>query len=53
MFPAGKGSSEWQYAWIPVFAPLCGGALAGALYIAIEEMQFPGNGSRGGGLFVG
>lgn len=30
-----------------------GGVLAGALYIAIEEMQFPGSGSRGGGLFVG
>lgn len=30
-----------------------GGVIAGALYIAIEEMQFPGGGSKGGGLFVG
>lgn len=49
----GKGSSEWAYAWVPFFAPLLGGAIAGLLYIAIEEMQFPGGGSRGGGLFVG
>eukprot|EP00775_Hariotina_reticulata_P013572 gene13572-13697_t len=49
----GKGSSEWSYAWIPFFAPLVGGAVAGALFIALEEMQFPGGGSKGGGLFVG
>jgi hypothetical protein len=30
-----------------------GGVIAGALYIAIEEMQFPGGGTKGGGLFVG
>lgn len=31
-----------------------GGVIAGALYIAIEEMQFPGEGTKGsGGLFVG
>jgi glycerol uptake facilitator protein len=28
---AGKGSSDWSYAPIPVFGPLVGGALAGAL----------------------
>ncbi len=49
----GKGPSEWCYAWVPVLAPLVGGALAGVLYIGIEEMQFPEGGSRGGGLFVG
>lgn len=27
----GKGSSDWRYAWIPVVAPLVGGALAGVL----------------------
>jgi glycerol uptake facilitator protein len=31
---AGKGSSDWSYAWIPVVAPLCGGALGAAAYIA-------------------
>jgi glycerol uptake facilitator len=28
----GKGSSEWNYAWIPVFGPLVGGALGVLLY---------------------
>lgn len=28
---AGKGSSDWRYASIPVIGPLLGGALAGAL----------------------
>lgn len=29
----GKGSSGWDYAWVPVFGPLLGGALAALLYI--------------------
>jgi glycerol uptake facilitator protein len=29
---AGKGSSDWSYAWIPIFGPVCGGAIA-ALFI--------------------
>jgi glycerol uptake facilitator protein len=28
---AGKGDSDWQYAWIPVAAPLAGAALAGGI----------------------
>ncbi len=28
----GKGTSDWGYAWIPVFAPLLGGLLAALLY---------------------
>ena len=28
----GKGSSHWDYAWIPVVGPLVGAALAGLLY---------------------
>ncbi len=28
---AGKGSSDWSYAWVPVLGPLLGGALAGWL----------------------
>lgn len=28
---AGKGSSDWRYAWVPVVAPLIGGALGGLL----------------------
>jgi glycerol uptake facilitator protein len=28
----GKGSSQWSYAWIPVFAPLLGGILGAFLY---------------------
>ena len=29
---AGKGSSDWGYAWIPVVGPLIGGALAAVLF---------------------
>lgn len=25
---AGKGSSDWRYAWVPIFGPICGGAAA-------------------------
>jgi glycerol uptake facilitator protein len=28
----GKGSSDWSYAWVPVVAPLIGGALGGAAF---------------------
>jgi glycerol uptake facilitator protein len=28
----GKGSSDWEYAWIPVVGPLIGGALGWAVY---------------------
>lgn len=29
-----KGSSDWKYAWIPVFGPLTGAAFAAGLYLA-------------------
>jgi glycerol uptake facilitator protein len=29
----GKGDSDWGYAWIPVFGPMVGGALAAAVYL--------------------
>jgi glycerol uptake facilitator protein len=35
---AGKGSSDWSYAWIPVLGPLIGGALGAACF----EWWFPG-----------
>jgi glycerol uptake facilitator protein len=25
---AGKGSSDWRYAWVPIFGPVCGGIIA-------------------------
>ena len=28
----GKGSSEWDYAWIPLLAPLVGGSVGAAIY---------------------
>lgn len=31
----GKGSSDWQYAWIPVVAPLVGGVIGAALYTMV------------------
>lgn len=34
---AGKGSSDWGYAWIPILAPLVGGALAAACYVALGK----------------
>lgn len=36
---AGKGPSEWYYSWIPFFAPLCGGALAGGFFLAVQKMN--------------
>jgi glycerol uptake facilitator protein len=30
---AGKGSSDWNYAWIPVVGPIVGGALAAIMWI--------------------
>jgi glycerol uptake facilitator len=29
---AGKGSSDWNYAWVPIFGPICG-AVAAAIFI--------------------
>ena len=33
----GKGSSDWSYAWIPVFGPICGALLA-ALFVSWSGM---------------
>ena len=32
----GKGSSDWGYAWIPVFGPLLGALLAALLYLTLK-----------------
>jgi glycerol uptake facilitator protein len=32
---AGKGGSDWGYAWIPVIAPIIGGILGGITYTAL------------------
>jgi len=29
---AGKGSSDWSYAWVPVMGPIAGGILGAVLY---------------------
>jgi glycerol uptake facilitator protein len=31
----GKGTSDWEYAWIPVVAPILGGVLGAGLYFVI------------------
>lgn len=36
---AGKGSSEFFYSWIPFVAPFAGGAAAGGLYLAMQQMN--------------
>lgn len=35
----GKGSSEFYYGWIPVFAPFAGGCAATGLFLAINKMN--------------
>ncbi len=37
---AGKGGSNWKYAWIPVIAPLLGGSLAGLFYQVVFEEKY-------------
>jgi glycerol uptake facilitator protein len=32
---AGKGSSDWQYSWVPVIGPCIGGVLAALIYRAL------------------
>lgn len=36
LVPMKKGSSNWPYAWIPVFGPLTGAVLAGLLYLVLQ-----------------
>jgi glycerol uptake facilitator protein len=36
---AGKGPSDWAYAWVPVLGPIIGGVLAAGAF----ELFFPGN----------
>ncbi|MGQ0519298.1 aquaporin, partial [Bacillus sp. D-CC] len=34
---AGKGGSNWKYAWIPVVGPILGGSLAGLFHQVVFE----------------
>jgi glycerol uptake facilitator protein len=34
---AGKGGSDWTYAWVPVLGPLIGAALASLAYSALGD----------------
>lgn len=38
---ADKRDSDWEYAWIPVVAPLLGGTLAAAAYLALGDPRIP------------
>jgi glycerol uptake facilitator protein len=33
---AGKGSSDWGYAWVPIFGPIVGAALAAAVVLGFQ-----------------
>lgn len=35
----GKGSSEWDYSWIPLTAGMVGGLAGGALFKGINEIS--------------
>ncbi|WP_050614199.1 MIP/aquaporin family protein [Bacillus testis] len=37
---AGKGNSNWKYAWIPVLGPLMGGGLAAVFYETVFDSTF-------------
>jgi glycerol uptake facilitator protein len=32
---AGKGGSDWKYAWVPVIAPIMGGLIGGWLFVSV------------------
>jgi glycerol uptake facilitator protein len=34
----GKGSSQWDYSWIPVFGPVVGGIIAALIYLLIRSL---------------
>lgn len=38
---AGKGPSDWGYAWIPVIGPLIGGLFGPLLYTALFKQEIP------------
>ena len=38
---AGKGSSDFAYSWVPVLAPIAGGAYAGVLYQVVVQDGSP------------
>lgn len=35
----GKGSSQWNYSWVPIVGPLLGGVLAALLYLLVKELM--------------
>ena len=36
---SGKGSSEWDYAWIPFTGSFCGGLAGAWLYVLIRKLD--------------
>src|SRR5690625_4137629 len=37
----GKGSSDWEYSWIPVIGPIIGGLFGALFYRAVFAAEFP------------
>ena len=35
----GKGSSQWDYSWVPIFGPLIGGVLAAVVYWLVRMLM--------------
>lgn len=49
----GKGSSHWEYAWVPVLGPIAGAAIAGMLYYVLNNLLYHPDHFRNRSLYLG
>jgi glycerol uptake facilitator protein len=40
LIPRKNKISDWAYSWVPVLGPLCGGILAGLLFVFLNQYVF-------------